>query len=225
MSVKSWLSDKIAEFVMTGLLGAAWAVVLAFLKLHRSVWAAPLLYATAGAFMLWIGGVAWIAASRIPKLRTKVTSRNIEGYVRNWLDNSGSAVKSVPVPEAFFRFEAKLPGGTKVLVGRPRVGLTEHVLIRADIVNDKNIPRELKEASQKDQERLQELIKLELARAKVGYFGLNLPVDRQFSVQTNVRITDYLNEETFMRAVWNIEAALHAVNAVYSLWLKQLAKR
>ena len=172
--------------------------------------------------MVWLCGGVLIAVSRIPQMRTKVTAANIEQTVRDWLDKAGCSVKRDDVPETFFRFTATLLGGTIILIGRARAGLSDHVIIRGDIVNENTIPKEFAAAPLADQERLIELIKLELARARVGYAGLGFPISQQFSISKSVRITDSLKEEDFMRALWDVEAALHAVLSIYRMWLKTL---
>lgn len=225
MSAKRWISEKVAEWIITGLLGVTWATVLTSLKLHESSWAVPLMYGTGALCMTFVCGGLYIAISRIPRLRTKVTTANVEGNIRNWLDRSGCSVKTDSAQETFFRFCVQLPSGSTVLIGRPRAGLVDHVIVRANIVDEKTVPKELQSASLAEQERLLGLIKLELARARVGYFGLSIPVSQQFSIGKNVRITDYLSEEDFMRAVWDVEAAVHAVLAIYGLWLRSMAKQ
>ena len=224
MDAKKWVTQKIGEWVFFGLLGLGWATVLAWLKLDHSALAAPLLYGSAGACMVWVAGSLYIAISRIPRLRTRVTVDNIEHNVRAWLDRSGCSVKSDPAPETFFRLSVQSPGGCILSIGRPRSGLIEHVLIHAPIANEKTGLRELQDAPKEEQARLLELVKVELARARVGYFGLAIPLNQQFSVGKSVRITDSLDEEEFNRALWDVEAAVNAVIAVYRLWVQEINK-
>jgi hypothetical protein len=221
---RRFFSETFAKWIVTGILGLAGGAVLTFLKLHQSLWAAPLLYGTAGAFMIWICGGVLIAVSRIPRMRTKVTVGNIEQTVRDWLDTAGCSVKRDDIQETFFRFTVVMAGGSTLLIGRPRRGLTDHVLVRGDILNENSIPKEFQNAALDDQERLIELIKLELARARVGYFGLALPITQQFAISKNIRITDFLREEDFLRAVFDVEAAVHAVLSIYDMWLKTVTR-
>jgi hypothetical protein len=105
------------------------------------------------------------------------------------------------------------------MVGRSRIDFTEHIIIRANIVNASNMPDELKRASQEDNSRLVELIKLELARARIGYSGLQIPVTAQdFDIFKSIPINDHLDEDSFMRAVFDIEAAINAISAIFGLW-------
>jgi hypothetical protein len=224
MDAKKWVAEKISEWAFFGLIGLGWAAVLAWLKLDHSALAAPLLYGSAGACMVWVAGGLYIAISRIPRLRTRVTVDNIEQNVRAWLDQSGFSVKSDTVPETFFRLSAQAPGGCIFSIGRPRSGLIDHVLIHAPIANEKTVLKEMQDAPKDEQTRLLELVKVELARARVGYFGLSFPLSQQFSVGRSVRITDSLNEEAFIRAVWDVEAAVSAVMAVYRLWIREVGK-
>ncbi len=222
---RRWFSERFAEWTVTGIFGLIGGAVLTFLRLNHSVWASPLLYGFAAACMIWACGALFIGVSRLPRLRTKVTLGNIEDNIRRWLDRSGCSVKTDSIPEAFFRLVAQLPGGTAVLIGRPRTGLIHQVLIRASVINEQSIPKELQDATKEEQERLLELIRLELGRAKVGYFGLAFPVNQQFSIGKDIGITDHLSEEEFMRAVWDVEAAVHVVTSVYRLWLKRIPKQ
>lgn len=221
MGARKWIVEKVGEWAFFGILGLGWAVVLAWLKLDHSALAAPLLYGSAGACMTWVAGGLYIAISRIPRLRTRVTIDNIEQNIRAWLDQSGFSVKSDSVPETFFRLSAQSPGGCALSIGRPRAGLIEHVVIHAPIANEKTVLKELQDAAKYEQARLLELVKVELARAKVGYSGLSFPVVQQFTVGKSVPITDSLNEEAFIRAVWDVEAAVNAVMAVYRLWVQE----
>lgn len=110
-----------------------------------------------------------------------------------------------------------------VTLGRPRsTNFNADLVIVADIANEKTELPQVKNASVRDQERLLALIDLELARARVGYFGLKIPFAQQFSINKHIRISDYLNEEEFMRALWDIEAAVNSVIAVFQLWLKEI---
>lgn len=178
MSAKRWISEKVAEWIIAGLLGFAWATVLTSLKLYESSWATPLMYGTGALCMTFVCGGLYIVISRIPRLRTKVTMANVESNVRNWLDRSGCSVKTDPTQETFFRFCVQLPSGSTVLIGRTRAGLLDHVIVRANIVDEKAVPNELKNALLPQQERLLDIIKLELARARVGYFGLTIPLNQ-----------------------------------------------
>jgi hypothetical protein len=148
---------------------------------------------------------------------------NAEQNVRVWLDRNGCSVKSATIPEAFFRLEVRLPGGLNILIGRARERF-EDVYVIAGLANEATTLKEVDSATKDQQERLADLIKLELARARVGYFGLVFPIAKQFSVVKNLRITDYLSEQDFMQGVWDVEAAANAIMAVYRLWIQEVVK-
>ena len=45
-----------------------------------------------------------------------------------------------------------------------------------------------------------------------------------FYLSKLIPINDYLNGDTFLAGVFDIEAAVNAVSAVYTLWLKRPSK-
>ena len=207
---KHWLPQGVVVWGVTSLLALVGGSVLTFLKLHNSEWATPLLYGFAVFFMVIVTGALLTAVSLLPRVRTRISVKNVEFNVRKWLDTLRASVKNASTPDTFFRLEVQLPAGGHVIIGRPRNGgLTESIVVRADIVNEQSVPEDIKNASKESGDRLAELIKLELARAKVGYVGLQIPITQQFAIFRNTPISDHLSEDIFLRAVFDVEAAIN----------------
>ena len=72
--------------------------------------------------------------------------------------------------------------------------------------------------------RMRDEIRLELARAKVGYSGIKIPLEN-FAIFKRIPINDALTEDSFIAKLEEVEAALNAVGAICAIGLREGATR
>lgn len=180
---------------------------------YLSNWATPALYGLAGSALLSVTIVALKAIARLPRRRPVTDLENIESEVHRWLDNFRVTVKNDPITEAYFRFIVTLDSGTKVVVGRPRGELSGYILVRGEVILGPEDQKMIAALSQDEVADLLLELRLELARAKVGYSGLALPIDT-IAIFKRIPISEALTEDAFFNKLEEVEAALNTVGII-----------
>jgi len=182
--------------------------VVTYLAHIQSVWTVPVLEGLAAALMSTAIVVAVRAWSHLPPSRVRPNPKNIESCVRSWLDNHRVSVKNDPSPETFFRLRITL-NDKAMTVFRMRDESKEYVQIVADLGThgDNKI---LEDLNEDDIAQIMWDIKVELARAQVGYSGLVNPPNN-FMIFRRVPIHHNLTEFIFVSMVGSVEAAMNLV--------------
>lgn len=188
-------------------------IVIAFLSKNASAWALPVFYGLIAFAVLSVGMWALRSISKLPRPRVVTSVDNVEALVRTWLNNFRVGVKNDPVAEAFFRIIATMDNGTQLRVGRPRGDLSGYLIVRGDVALTADELRTIAALPQQELSRIIAEIRLELARAKVGYSGLTLPITN-VAVFKRIPIGEALTEDSFMAKLEEIEAALLAMAAI-----------
>lgn len=216
---KHWFSQGVAVWIVTATVATAGGALLTYLQLHSSEWARPLMFGFVGFCAIFLVGVSIRISLTMPKKEPHVTVKNIQTELREWLDRMRVAVTSNPQPETFFRFDIRMSGKT-FLIGRSRLDHADKLIIRSEIVHKDNVPQGIVKSQPDEVQRLANMIRLELARQKVGYMGLTFPVAETFAIQQSISIDERLTEKVFLRTLFDVEAATNAVLALYELWLE-----
>lgn len=195
-----------------------WALIpgglVTYLAHVGSVWTIPALKGL-GAAVMAVGIIFGTKAmSRLPPRRLMPSTENIESCVRTWLDNYRVAVKNNPKPEAFFYFFITLDSGDQLIVSRIKNDYPEYVHIVAHLAATEDERKIIDQFSEYEKNQLLLNMKLELARAKVGYGGLVDP-SASFHLFRRVPIHHNLTEYTFMAMIAEVEAAVHLISIVF----------
>jgi hypothetical protein len=213
MSESSWIK-RYGEGIVIGLLGSAvWAVV-AYLFHEGSPWARPMFYGLVAASVPLTVYFGFVIARRIPKQKVVPTTENIESCVRAWLDNHKVTIKLDPHHDYYFRYRLTLDSGCYLTVYRSQVEYQEYVQIVCNLGTSVDEQKLLEQFSDREKAQLMFDIRLELARAKVGYGGLVYPPEN-FHLFQRVPIYPTLNEFVFMSMIGNVEAARNLVSLVF----------
>jgi hypothetical protein len=218
-------------FVQGLITNGAWAalvlvggVVMTILARYASPWVGPALYGLGASVLLLIATLATKAINRLPRKRSIVGTDNVESHVRAWLDNFRTTVKNDPIDEALFRFTVTMDGGAKLLVGRLRGDLNGYIVVRGEVTPSEEERRYLEVLPAEVLMRMRDEIRLELARAKVGYSGIKIPLEN-FAIFKRIPINDALTEDSFIAKLEEVEAALNAVGAICAIGLREGATR
>ena len=199
---------------MIGLLVCVIWAGMAWLFHEGYSWALPVFYGLVAACMALIAYFGFTLARRIPRSRVQPSLKNIEACVRTWLDNHKVAVKNDPHPECYFRFVITLDGGCILVVLRSKLDYQEYVQILCDLGIRGDEQKLLEQFSPREKVQIIGDMKLELARAKVGYSGLADPPEK-FQLFQRVPIYPTLNEFIFMNMIGNVEAARNLVAIIF----------
>ena len=133
-------------------------------------------------------------------------------------------VKNAPLPTTHFRLIVEVDSGTKLLVGRVKSGLTEYLLIRADLQPQGEDLRVLEALDEDSRTRLILEVRLELARRNIGYSGLQFPPE-DFNIFKRLPINESLTEHEFLKAIDEMEAAVHATMIVFLMGTIHLTEK
>lgn len=213
MTQKNWLSRN-RDSILAGIFVAVvWAIV-AYLFSLASALAVPIFYGGVAGAMALLCCVAVMVMRRLPS-ELPVSESNIESRVRDWLDNFRVTVKNDPSDDNYFRLQITLDGGAQMTVLRSKTGNSEYV----EVISDLGIRGEAKKLLELFTEsEIAEIlleIKVELARAQVGYSGLALPAEN-FRLFVRVPILPGLTEFFFMSMIGRVEAAMNLVFLTYA---------
>jgi len=186
--------------------------IVAYLAHIQSIWTMPVLLGLGAALMsagIVIMARAW---AHLPPIRTRPNAKNIESCIHSWLDNERVSVKNDPSVGSYFRFRITLNEKTMTIV-RTRGEFEDYVQILADLGTHGD--NKLLEQFNED-EIVKTLwdVKVELARAQVGYSGLENPPNN-FMIFRRVPIHHNLTEFIFMSMVGSVEAAMNLVGLMF----------
>lgn len=222
MAELSFLRRNI-EAIMTGLVTTAITGGAVALYGEYPTLLAPFAYCVACGAATLIGCIAVMILRRIPNPLPCPDQKNIEGYVRKWLDSYGLTVTRDPSEATCFRFRVQLPPPDKenLTVFQMRNETPEYVLIYADMGLKGEVGEQiLNTFTQREINQIIYDIKLELARAKVGYSGLCVP-PTDFQIFRRLLIHPGLKESDFFSAIGEVEAAMHIVVLIYQRAVEQ----
>ena len=206
---KAWIKRK-GEEVATGLIVCVAWLGVTYLASIASPWFHPIFYGTISGTFVLIACIAVILLKRIPRGQITPTEKNIGICVRTWLDNHRFAVKNDPCDEAHFRLQITLDSGWHMTVLRSKEVLPDYVQIIADVGirgDDKKI---IEQFTESEKIKIYIAIKMELARAKIGYSGLVDPPEN-FQIFRRVPIYSTLTEFAFISMIGDVEAAMYLV--------------
>jgi hypothetical protein len=113
-----------------------------------------------------------------------------------------------------------MDSGTAMTVFRPRGELNGYIFIRTDINPTADDMRMIEGLSEPVVKQLILDIRMELARFRVGYSALAVPI-RPFNVFKRIPINENLTDHTLVGALEEVEAALSAVAITYLLCLQR----
>lgn len=211
--MRNWFVQGLITNIVATILVAGAGVVIAVIAKTATGWLAPVLYGLAGSALLSVIILALMGIARLPRARRTTNTENVESLVRLWLDNFRFGVRNDPVQEALFRLIVTTDGGTRIIVGRPRGDLSGYVIIRSEIVFGAEDQRIIAALPTEQVNRTMEEIRLELARAKVGYSGLAQPLGT-VALFKRIPIGDALTEDSLIARIEEIEAAFLSMAAI-----------
>jgi hypothetical protein len=211
---RRWIEGILQGALATVLLALLPLAAVTYLARIRSEWTAPILLGLSAGALVSVIFAAINATRRLPPQRVVPDLENVEVLVRLWLNNFRIGVKNDPIPETYFRVSATMDGGARMIVGRPRGEFNGYILIRSDITATPDEVRVMEALGEEKVNQILLEIKLELARAKVGYGNLVFPVTN-FYILKRMPINEHLSEDVLIAKMEEVEAALLAVAAVF----------
>lgn len=182
--------------------------VVIYLSHLGSAWTVPLIQGGLTTLLVLAILLAAKAMRNLPPSRDRTTLHNIESKVRSWLDRSNLTVKNEPNSETYFRFIVTTDGGKKVILGRLKNEWSDYIQFRAEVSASDDECKTLESFSEEEKTKLMLILKLALARARVGYSGLTL---EGFVIFKRIPISHSLSEDAFIGVVWELEAVLNEI--------------
>jgi hypothetical protein len=207
-------------------IGVIVCVIWAFISCLAAIaspYLKPILYGLVGAAAVLLCGISIAILKRIPRPRVIPTGKNIEACVRSWLDNQRIAVKSDPSPDNYFRLRITLDSG-KFLTAVRTKDQPDYIEIITNMSVHGDQLTELHQFSDDEIEQFSWDTQVELARAQVGYSGLQTPFEN-FIIHRRVPIQHNLTEFAFISVVGSVEAAMNLVNLMFRKARMKAARR
>jgi hypothetical protein len=198
------------ELLILGLIPAG---VVAYLEHIKSVWAEPVLYGMGAGLMCSGIWVAIRAGAYLPPRSIRPNTKNIEACVRSWLDTHRVGIKNDPSPESYFRFRITFDSGKVMTVVRMR-DQPDYVQILADMSLRGDDKKLLEQLNEEEIGQILWDVRVELARAQVGYVGLIYPPEN-FIISRRIPIHHNLTEFIFISMLGSVEAAMNLIGLMF----------
>jgi hypothetical protein len=211
---RTWSESVGQSFLSTVLVALIPGVTVAWLEHIKSVWAAPALYGLGAMVLASVILLAIRATVTLPPKRLVPTTKNIEHCVRFWLDNYRVGVRNDPTSDAHFRLRLTLDSGSYLTVIRSTNDYPDYIQIFSFLGMHGDDKKLLEQFTDAERTQIFLDLKLELARAKLGYSGLLDPPEN-FHLFRRVPIHHTLTEYAFMSTVHEVEAAMNLVGIVF----------
>jgi hypothetical protein len=208
MAQKNWITRN-SDAILSGLLVClVWAIV-AFLAASASPLLLPLFFGFIAGVVTLVACVSVMVARRLPK-HAPISEANIEARIREWLDNFKVTVKNDPGPDLHFRLRITLDSKIEMTILRSKTENSEYFQIVAGLGFTEENQKVWNLFTEEETAQILIDLKIELARAKIGYAELQLPLDK-FHVFRRVPIVPGLTEFIFMSMLGDVEAAVGLV--------------
>ena len=189
---------------------------VAYLQHEGNHWVSPILFG-ALAWLLTMG--IWVVArvfKNIPVRQTKITDKNIQSVLRQWLDDLGLKVQSNHDDGSEFVFIVTTDGGLVISVLRHKTAFPESLTFRG-YFKDETQSSGFSTFTDAEKAEARLAIKLELARCVMGYSTPD--VLSEFTLFKRVPISPTLSIEEVSKTLWDVEAALNSVFTVGAMML------
>ena len=197
------LFTNIAASIIVAIFVGIGAAVMVYLG---PTWGKPLIVGGGFALITLLVLLAIKAIRLLPQVPEPTTPENIQTRARDWLDAfSLTVTKSKPLG-THFKLEIAV-NGRNIGVLHPTDG-ESYLHFFANIAPDTDDKKALAMLNDSEKAATMVALKLELARARMGYLGFSLD---GFTIFKRMPIKPDLTEATFIEGVWEMEATLNAL--------------
>jgi hypothetical protein len=206
--LKHWFPQGVITSLAATVLALIGGAVLAELMKHNSPWATPAMYGLVGFASIAVGvrAILGIASKHL----TAVSPEHIGPTVRSWLDRVDAATKNVERPDFMFDYHVTL--NNKIFIVAQFKSHPEYIHFHSDLTftdDDNtmiaNLPGGVAGVIR--------LMRISLALKSIGHSGIEIPL-RKIALSKRLLITADLNEDRFIDAFYEVEAALNLVLSI-----------
>lgn len=173
-----WLRALFTEFVVNLLIGA-WGVGVLIIVWLAQVPIYILLLVTLGSF-----GLVFLAINqfhtfqeRRKKGLAELGDREIDGAIRDWLDDPIFKFQRKVSPNYLFQFVVTDEAGRPITIGRPELKPTQLELATAITLGEKH-RQKYETLSSYEREKVLHTLRIEMARYGIGYSGIHSKLER-----------------------------------------------
>ncbi len=203
--------QKYAGDVSTNVIGAIVIAIFVaiggtLLTYLGSVWAKPLLVGGGMGLLTLLILLAVKAIRAMPSLPEPTTPENIKARCLAWVEAFGLTVAMNKPAGTHFRLEVAV-NSRLIGIAHPTDGL-DYLHLFANITPDSDDKKSLSTLNEAEKAATMVALKLELARARMGYSGLSLD---GFTIFKKMPIKPDLSEATFIEGIWEMEAMINAL--------------
>jgi len=170
---------------------------------------------------VWLPAVILVVslANWIPYVYSRtsvVTTENVQGKVRQWLDAFHLASQELQNPEAYFTYVVTLNNGGKVVIQRLKA-FEKYLVFTVRVTPDKPAQTLFESLDLRQRDRLKQELVLDLSRARVAMFvGENLS---ELGINTRLPITPTLTEAEFIGRLDEMDFAMSGAVATLNIHL------
>lgn len=200
----NWLVQGLISNWVSSLIVVGGGAVIVYLTKQGSQWVVPILYGLSGTALILFCIVLTF------KFLFVANPRNIETRLRTWLDHAQTSTKTVEIPDCIFNYHVVLNG--KIFIIAQFKSHPEYIHFHTDL-----------SFTEEDNKMIEKLpgglfgairaIRLFLALKEISHSGIEAPL-KKIVLSKRLLITSDLNEDSFINALYTVEAALNVVLAI-----------
>lgn len=217
------IENLVAEGIVAALVGGG---VLVWLRKRASPWLVPICWGLGGFFViLGCFGALRIIATPLPHQIDAITTENVEAHLVQWIDAFHFSRQKLPdASDRYFTYVVTTESGGRTSVIRSRLAPFDHYLImQTGITVDQENATRLHELSQRNSDLLIRDLRIEMARFKIGFMNIQLPLTT-ITLEKQLPITTDISEASFVQALDDVDSARVLLASVITKDLDELSK-
>lgn len=162
------------------------------------------------------GGVAlsmflsFRASLALPSAREKITPENVGQKILEWLHRYNFEVQRISGEGEFFTFKVVTEGRAVLGISRTNNNFRDQLTFQAHIPTNDVDRKDFSEFTEYERAQAVLQLKIELSRAIMGYRTDGF-FDQELIIFKHLPISEFLNEDSVINAIWDMEAMINTV--------------
>lgn len=153
------------------------------------------------------------AVLTLPSARLRTTPKNVGAKVLGWLHNFNLIVQTFPEDsDCHFFIVVTTEAGKKVAIYRKKEVLSDYLTFQSTVTQNEETKKAVEGFSDEEKMEVILYLKLELARAVIGYQSTNML--EGYTMFKKLPITESLTEAQVINTVWEMESMVARMNTI-----------
>jgi hypothetical protein len=212
--------DRMFDFANNILAGAAWAVaamMASILYTHFGPgWARPIVNGLITFSVVCGAFFVWRALLSLPAARPKLDVDNVDERLLEWFHKFNLEVKTFNDEHSYFLYRVTTDANRSVAISRSNKIYADQLTMKAILTPTEDEKQALDSLDDAEKVQLLYSWQIEMNRTLIGYRTNNW-LTEGVSLSKFLPISENLNEEKVLAAIWQMEAAISTIYAIGNL--------